>query len=73
MESAETVALVGIPMLRTSHIRNIRREMKEELLDILFYTLAGLIFLSILVTVLILFLPYYLGKEFIQFFKNKKE
>jgi len=47
--------------------------MKEELLDILFYTLAGLIFLSILVTVLILFLPYYLGKEFIQFFKNKKE
>jgi len=47
--------------------------MKEELLDILFYTLAGLIFLSVLVTVLILFLPYYLGKEFIQFFKNKKE
>ena len=47
--------------------------MKEELLDILFYTLAGLIFLSVLLTVMILFLPYYLGKFIIEFFKNKKE
>jgi len=47
--------------------------MKEELLDILFYTLAGLIFLSVFLTVMILFLPYYLGKFIIEFFKNKKE
>jgi len=47
--------------------------MKEDLLDILFYTLAGLIFLSVFLTVMILFLPYYLGKFIIEFFKNKKE
>jgi len=47
--------------------------LKEELLNVLFYTLAGLIFLSVFLTVMILFLPYYLGKFIIEFFKNKKE
>tara|TARA_R110000823_G_scaffold74177_1_gene170232 strand:+ start:279 stop:467 length:189 start_codon:yes stop_codon:yes gene_type:complete len=55
------------------HTKNTRREMKEELLNVLFYTLAGMIFLSVLITVLILFLPYYLCKFIIEFFKNKKE
>jgi len=47
--------------------------MAQKLLDIFLYTLAGLTFLSIFLTVMILFLPYYLGKFIIEFFKNKKE
>ena len=46
--------------------------MIKNLLNIFKYTFAGFVFLAILVTVLILFFPYYLGKEFIQFFNNKK-
>tara|TARA_R110002167_G_scaffold191735_3_gene394116 strand:+ start:2396 stop:2554 length:159 start_codon:yes stop_codon:yes gene_type:complete len=47
--------------------------MIKELLSIFLYTLSGLVFLSVLLTVLILFLPYYLGKFVIEFFKNRKE
>ena len=46
--------------------------MIKDLLNIFKYTFAGFVFMAILVTVLILFFPYYLGKEFIQFFNNKK-
>jgi hypothetical protein len=44
----------------------------KDLLNIFKYTFTGIVFLAVLVTVLILFFPYYLGKEFIQFFNNKK-
>ena len=47
-------------------------ETAKDLLNIFKYTFAGMVFMAILVTVLILFFPYYLGKEFIQFFNNKK-
>jgi|TARA_R100001530_G_scaffold115522_1_gene82468 hypothetical protein len=43
----------------------------KQLLSIFKYTLAGLVFMAVLVTVLILFFPYYLGKETIEFFNNK--
>ena len=72
MESAETVVLVGTPTLRTSHTNNTRREMKKELLNVLFYTLAGLIFLSVFLTVAILFLPYYLIKGLVDFYQQQK-
>ena len=72
MESAETVVPVGTPTLRTSHTNNTRRLMKKELLNVLFYTLAGLIFLSVFLTVAILFLPYYLIKGLVDFYQQQK-
>ena len=46
--------------------------MKKELLNVLFYTLAGLIFLSVFLTVAILFLPYYLIKGLVDFYQQQK-
>ena len=71
-ESAENVALVGILRLRMFHTKNTRRLMKKELLNVLFYTLAGLIFLSVFLTVAILFLPYYLIKGLVDFYQQQK-
>ena len=72
MESAETVVPVGILRLRMFHTKNTRRLMKKELLNVLFYTLAGLIFLSVFLTVAILFLPYYLIKGLVDFYQQQK-
>jgi predicted PurR-regulated permease PerM len=47
--------------------------MYKEILNVFIYTVVGLLFLSIFLTMMIAFLPYYLGKYLVEFFENKKE